>query len=90
MTAILYGVVVAAAWLGAIAFIRLPDALSRIHVVAFINVVAGAGLTAASAVTDGLSGRTLKVALIWLLTLASSALLSHLTARALHLRDGAK
>ncbi len=90
MTAILYGVVVAAAWLGAVAFMRLPDGLSRIHVVAFINVVAGAALTAASAVTEGLSGRTLKIALIWLVTLATSALLSHLTARALHLRDGAK
>ena len=90
MTAVLYGIVVAAAWLGAIAFVRLPDALSRIHVVAFVNIVAGAALTGASAATDGLSGRTLKVALIWLVTLGTSALLSHLTARALHLRDGAK
>lgn len=90
MTAVLYGIVVAAAWLGAIAFVRLPDALSRIHIVTFVNVVAGAALTAAAAVTDGLSGRTLKVALIWLVTLVTSALLSHLTARALHLRDGAK
>ena len=90
MIAVLLGVAVAAAWLGAIAFIRLPDALSRIHVVTFVNVVAGAALTVASAVEDGLTGRTLKVALIWLVTLATSALLSHVTGRTLYLREGAK
>ncbi|MBV8972856.1 MAG: monovalent cation/H(+) antiporter subunit G [Sphingomonadaceae bacterium] len=88
--AVFLGLAVAAAWLGAAAFVRLEGALAKVHAVAFVNVAAGAALTAASFADDGVSPRTLKVALIWAVTLATSALSSHVTARALHLRGGAK
>ncbi len=87
---VLLALAVAAAWLGAAAFVRLPDALSRLHAVAFVTVASGAALVAASVVAEGASPRTVKVALLWLLTLATSALGSHVAARALHLRGGAK
>ena len=90
MIAVLLFIAVAAVWLGATAFVRMKDAISRIHVVGFVNVVSGGALTVATALFDGLSGRSLKVALIWLVTLATSGLLSHVTARALHLRGGMK
>ncbi len=83
-------VAVAAAWLGAAAFVRLRDALSRIHAVALVNVAAGAALVAATAAADGATSRTFKVAGLWLILLLTSALTSHVTARALHLRGGAK
>ena len=90
MIAVLLCIAVAAAWLAAAAFVRTRDALSRIHVVGFVNIVTGGALTVAAALFDGLSGRSLKVALIWLVALATNALLSHVTARALHLRGGMK
>ena len=90
MTAALLTAAVAAAWLGALAFMRLRTALARIHAVGFVNICTGGAVTVAAVISDGLTGRALKVALIWLVTIAISALLSHVTARALHLREGAK
>lgn len=75
-------------WLATIAFFRLPTPFQRIHVVTFINIVAGGLVTLAAFLGDGVSSRSLKCAFAWLVTLPIGALLSHLTGRALHVRGG--
>ncbi len=79
---------VAAAWLGAIAFVRLRTPLERVHVVTFVNVATGGLMTLAALLADGISGRSLKCIAIWIVTMLIGSLLSHTTGRALHLRDG--
>jgi multicomponent Na+:H+ antiporter subunit G len=75
-------------WLGTAAFIRLRTPFERLHVVTFLNVIAIGAVMAMAFVADGISSRSLKCALIWVATLASGALVSHVTGRALHLREG--
>lgn len=79
---------VAAAWLGVAAFLRLATPLERLHVVAFVNVATGGPLTLAAIAAEGVTARTLKCVLIWLTTLLFGALLTHVTGRALFIRDG--
>ena len=75
-------------WLATIAFFRLSTPLQRIHVVTFVNVLAGGLITLAAFLSDGLSSRSLKCLFIWLASLAFGALLTQVTGRALYLRDG--
>lgn len=77
-----------AAWLGAIAFLRLRTPFDRLHVVTFINVAALGLIVVAAFLTDGVTSRSLKCAFIWMFAVGGGALLSHATARALHLRSG--
>ena len=86
--AILLVLGVTAAWIAAAAFVSLPTPLAKLHVVGFVNVVALGLAVAAAFVTDGVSSRSLKCALIWLATLTTGALMTHVTGRALHLREG--
>ncbi len=74
---------VAAIWLGAAGFARLKTPLDRLHAVTFINVTAGAFITLAAFLADGPTDRAGKILLIWLVTLAAGAALSHITGRAL-------
>ena len=85
--ALLLAAGVTAVWLAAIAFARLATPLERIHAVSFANIAGGAAITIAAMIasTPAAAG---KCALIWLVTALSSALLSHVTGRALLLRDG--
>lgn len=89
MTAALV-IAVAAAWLGAAAFVRLRTPLERLHAVAFVNLVTGGGVMLAAFAAEGVTPRTLKCALIWLITVVTGALLAHASARALHLRGGTR
>lgn len=75
-------------WLATIAFFRLPTPFQRIHVITFVNIVAGGLIMLAAFLDDGVSSRSLKCAFIWLATLPIGALLSHVTGRALHVREG--
>ena len=84
----LLAVAVLTTWVGAAAFLRLRTPFERLHVVTFLNVVAIGTVMAMAFVADGISSRSLKCALIWVATLASGALVSHVTGRALHLREG--
>lgn len=84
----LLALAVLVAWLGALAFLRLRTRFERLHVVTFVNIAAGAAITAAAILHDGLSGRTFKCILIWIVIASAGALLSHATSRALHLREG--
>ena len=77
---------VAAVWLGVLGAARLRDPLDRLHAVAFVNIAGGTAVTAAAFVTDGISGRSLKIALLVLLSWAIGAALSHATGRALFRR----
>jgi multicomponent Na+:H+ antiporter subunit G len=79
---------VLAAWFATAAFIRLRTPLERIHAVTFLNVVAGLLIVAAAILTDGLTSRSLKCALLLVAVLAIGALLSQVTGRALHVRQG--
>jgi multicomponent Na+:H+ antiporter subunit G len=79
---------IATAWLGALAFVRLKTPLERLHVVTFVNVVTGGAVMVAAFLTEGVTGRTLKCALIWVVTLLVGALLSQVSGRALNLRGG--
>jgi multisubunit Na+/H+ antiporter MnhG subunit len=85
---ILLAVAVSASWLAAIAFLRLRTAFDRLHVVTFINVATGGALALAAAATDGASSRTFKCFAIWIAMVLFGALLTHVSARALHLRSG--
>jgi multisubunit Na+/H+ antiporter MnhG subunit len=68
---------VAAAWLGALAFLRLSTAFERLHVVTFVNVVTLGLVVAAAFVADGISSRSLKSALVLVIALAAGVLLWH-------------
>ncbi len=71
------------AWFGALGFVRLRGPLDRLHCVAFVNVTVGAALTLAAFAADGLSSRSVKVLLIFALTLLAGAAGAHVTGRAL-------
>ncbi len=75
-------------WLGSLAFFRLRTPFERLHVVTFLNVTAIGAVMVMAFLAEGISSRSLKCALIWVATLASGALVSHVTGRALHLREG--
>lgn len=79
---------IAMVWLGTIAFLRLRTPLDRLHVVTFVNVAALGLMVVAAFLADGVTSRSLKCAFIWLFVVGGGALLSHATARALHLRGG--
>lgn len=78
----------ASAWLAAAAFVRLRTPFERLHVITFANTAVLGFVTVAAFVTDGLSSRSIKCAVIYLTTLLAGALLAHITGRALHLREG--
>ena len=75
-------------WLGCAGFVRLTNALDRLHCIAFVNVGAGISLTLAVLIQDGLTSRSCKTAALLVLTLLVGAATTHAVARALYLRDG--
>lgn len=86
--AIVLGCGVLAAWIGTLGFLRLRTPLDRLHAVTLINVTTGGAILVAAFLSEGATSRTLKCALIYVVMLASGALISHVTGRALHLREG--
>ena len=80
--------VVLSSWIAALAFLRLKTPLERLHVVTFANVLILGAIVCAGFASRGMTSQTLKFVLLWLVNLAAGALLSHATARALHLRGG--
>jgi multicomponent Na+:H+ antiporter subunit G len=84
----LLALAVVVACIGALAFLRLRTHFERLHVLAFVNLLAGAAIVAAAVLHDGLSGRTFKCIFIFVVLAIVGALLSHATSRALHVRDG--
>jgi multicomponent Na+:H+ antiporter subunit G len=82
------GLAVAATWLSALALWRLPRALDRLHALAFLNVAASALVVAAAFLADGISGRSLKILLMMGVYLAWAAVLSHVSGRAVLMREG--
>lgn len=87
---LLLAVGIGAAWHGAASLVRLATPLERLHVVPFVNVATGGALTLAALLADGLSSRTLKIVLIWIVALVAGSLLSHAAGRAIHVRDGGR
>lgn len=85
----LLAVVVLAVWLGGAGFLRLRSPLDRMHCVAFVAATAGAALTAAAFVSDGVSDRALKILSFTVVSLLTGAATSHATGRALLLRGSA-
>jgi multicomponent Na+:H+ antiporter subunit G len=81
------GLSVAMAWLGVIGLSRMRGALDRVHCVTFVNVAAGGAITVAAFLTDGISDRSLKILLIFVVNLVSGAAISHMTGRAVTQRD---
>jgi multicomponent Na+:H+ antiporter subunit G len=79
---------VAATWLSALALWRLPRALDRLHALAFLNVAASALVVVAAFLADGISGRSLKILLMMGVYLAWAAVLSHVSGRAVLMREG--
>jgi multicomponent Na+:H+ antiporter subunit G len=70
------------AWLGCVGFVRLRGPLDRLHCVAFVNVTVGLTVTLAAFAADGVSTRSLKILLIFALTLLAGAAGTHVTGRA--------
>jgi multicomponent Na+:H+ antiporter subunit G len=82
------GLAVASAWLAALALWRLPRALDRLHALAFLNVAASVLVTVAAFLADGISGRSLKILVMMVVFLAWAAVLSHVSGRAVLMREG--
>jgi multicomponent Na+:H+ antiporter subunit G len=86
----LLAIMVGAAWLGAVGFLRLGSPLDRLHCVAFVNVVAGGALAIAAFVADGASDRAGKILLMVVLSLLIGATTAHAIGRMLiERKDGA-
>lgn len=83
-------IALAAAWLGVVGFARLKTPLDRVHCVSFVNVAAGAMLCGAALCVDGVSDRALKIVMIFVVNIASGAVVSHLTGRAAMQREAAQ
>jgi multicomponent Na+:H+ antiporter subunit G len=79
---------VAASWLSALALLRMPRALDRLHAVSFLNVVLAVLVTAIGFAADGVSTRSLKILFMMVLVVGFGAVLSHAAGRALLLREG--
>lgn len=82
------GLAVAVTWLAALALWRLPRALDRLHALAFLNVAASSLVTLAAFLADGFSGRSLKILLMMVVFTAWAAVLSHVSGRAVLMREG--
>lgn len=80
---ILLAIVVLAAWLGALGLLTLRTPLDRLHCVTFVNVLAGGAFAITAFVSDGLSDRAGKIALMVVLSLLSGAAVAHAVGRAL-------
>lgn len=76
------------AWIAMAGFLRLRTPFERLHAVAFANFAVIGIIVIAAFVTDGISSRSLKCALIWVVAVTAGALLTHATGRALYLREG--
>jgi multicomponent Na+:H+ antiporter subunit G len=85
---VLLALAVAVTWLAALALWRLPRALDRLHALAFLNVAASALVVGAAFLADGVSGRSLKILLMMVVYLAWAAVLSHVSGRAVLMREG--
>ncbi|MBP0492706.1 cation:proton antiporter [Roseomonas indoligenes] len=90
IVAALLAVMALAAWLGVAGAARLRGPLARLHAVAFVNIACGAPLAAAALVTDGISGRSVKVVSAVLLSWLVGAATAHATGRALVKREDAR
>ncbi|HYZ33961.1 MAG TPA: cation:proton antiporter [Crenalkalicoccus sp.] len=88
MIAALLGLGVAAAWLAALGLPRLPGALDRLHVVAFVNLALGAPVTLATFLADGASARAFKLLVLLAASVVIGAGLAHATGRGLLHRGG--
>jgi len=85
---LLLSLTIAITWLASLALWRLPQALERLHVLAFLNVTTSVLVTAAAFLADGVSGRSVKILLIMVVFLAWAAVLSHVSGRAMLMREG--
>lgn len=85
---LLLGVAVAAAAVAALAFVRLPTPLERLHPGSFVAIVSGAAFIGAAFVTVGITGQSVKMVLIVVVLILSGALANHAIGRALHMRGG--
>lgn len=82
----LLALAVLVAWIIALAFLRFRSGYDRLHAITFFNLAGGGAITAAVAISDGFTARTLQCVLIWLVVVSAGALLSHAIGRALRLR----
>lgn len=85
---LLLGLAVIVTWFAAFALWRLPRALDRLHILAFLNVTASVLVTAAAFLADGVSGRSVKILLTMVVFLAWAAVPSHVSGRAVLMREG--
>ena len=85
---ILLALAVAVTWLSALALWRLPRALDRLHALAFLNVAASGLVTGAAFLSDGISGRSLKILVMMVIFVGWAAVLSHVSGRAVLMREG--
>lgn len=88
VVAVLLALAVAAVWLATLAYLRLSTPFQRLHVITFVNVVAGGLILLAAFLDDGVSSRSLKCAFVWVIMLPIGALLAHATGRAFLVREG--
>lgn len=86
----LLALLVAAAWIGGLGYLRLRDVYDRMHCSGFVAAGCFLPLLLAGFVADGVSGRSLKILVLAAVVLTTSAVLSHASSRALLVRDRAE
>ena len=79
---------VLAAWLGTIGFVRLRSALDRLHCATFVLASSGPLVALAAFLDEGVTTRSIKIAVLVVVLLATGAVTGHAVGRALLLRNG--
>ena len=88
LVGVLLSIGIVCALVAAVAFLRLATPLEKLHAGGFLAVASGAAIVLAGIATDGLTGRALKLVLIFVALLFTGAVSNHAVARALHIRGG--
>lgn len=86
---VLLGLAIIAAWIAAVAFMRLKWSLDRLHVVAFVTIGCGLPIVLAGFVADGASTRAFKLLFLWGVALIGGAALNQAVGRAIFNRSEA-
>ena len=86
LTAVLLGIAVLAAGVGAVGLMLAPDAYQKLHLPALVTVVSAPLIVLAVCINSSTAEERVKGVLIVVTLLVSNALLGHATARAIRIR----
>ncbi|HET7330733.1 hypothetical protein [Dyella sp.] len=79
---------VACCWISAVALLRLPLGMDRLHAVSFVSLATSPLLVIVTGLQTGMSLGTAKVAFLWLINALASVGISHALGRLMRPRKG--